>query len=422
MLLSIKNLGKIETANIEINGITIIAGENNSGKSTVGKTLFCIFNSFYKIDSRIEAERFSAVSREIESAYYYNVSGRFAQRFDVDELAETIMANKNMYVNDELSLQQDIKNFLIQNDPNFEKHLEKTKLDSVAEKIVRIFNISDDEVLTTILRKKMQAEFNMQINNLHDINTISEIMLKIKDTDITIRVKNNKDINISNNLSLDTEVIYIDNPYAMDNLRYPLAKHQNRNYSTHREHLTMCLADIKVKGALDEIIASKKLDKVLEKLNTVCSGKIVRNNRSFAYMENSDVSIDIVNVSTGLKTFAIIKTLLLNGSLEENGSIVLDEPEIHLHPEWQLIFAELIVLIQKEFNMHILINTHSPYFLDAVEVYSHKHGIASKCKYYLAEVSGTTSVISDVSNNIEKIYEKLARPLQVLENERYSDD
>jgi predicted ATP-dependent endonuclease of OLD family len=272
----------------------------------------------------------------------------------------------------------------------------------------------------------MQAEFNMQINNLYDAKRMSEITLKIKDTEIIIRVDNNEYIDISNNFSLNTEVLYIDDPYAMDNLRNSSLNRQNRNLLTHREHLTMCLADMKttlsVKEALGEIIVSKKLDKVFEKLNSVCSGKMVRSNRSFSYTESKDVTIDIVNVSTGLKTFAIIKTLLLNGCLEEKGSIVLDEPEIHLHPEWQLVFAELIVLLQKEFNMHILINTHSPYFLNAVEVYSHKHGIASKCKYYLAEISGATSVISDVSNNIEKIYEKLARPLQILENERYSDD
>lgn len=37
MKLSLKNIGKIETASVEINGITVIAGENNTGKSTVGR-------------------------------------------------------------------------------------------------------------------------------------------------------------------------------------------------------------------------------------------------------------------------------------------------------------------------------------------------------------------------------------------------
>ena len=111
-----------------------------------------------------------------------------------------------------------------------------------------------------------------------------------------------------------------------------------------------------------------------------------------------------------------------NGTLEQNGTIILDEPEIHLHPEWQLIFAELIVLIQKKFGMHILLNTHSPYFLNAIEVYSTKYGIEDKCKYYMTNANQDGSVIEDVSDNIEKIYKKLARPLQELENERYNDD
>ena len=72
--------------------------------------------------------------------------------------------------------------------------------------------------------------------------------------------------------------------------------------------------------------------------------------------------------------------------------------------------------------MHILVNTHSPYFLNAIEVYAAKHEINDKCKYYLAEMDGESSYIKDVTDNIEKIYSKLAKPLQELENERYSND
>ncbi|MEG1416766.1 MAG: ATP-binding protein, partial [Clostridium sp.] len=88
-------------------------------------------------------------------------------------------------------------------------------------------------------------------------------------------------------------------------------------------------------------------------------------------------------------------------------------------PEWQLLFAEIIVLIQKEFNMNILLTTHSPYFLNAIEVYSVKHGINDKCKYYLAENIDNVSVINDVSDNIENIYAKLSKPFQILEDETY---
>ena len=124
----------------------------------------------------------------------------------------------------------------------------------------------------------------------------------------------------------------------------------------------------------------------------------------------------------GFKTFVILKMLLLNGSIGYNSTIILDEPEIHLHPQWQLLFAEVIVLLQKEFGMQILINTHSPYFLNALEVYTIKYGISDQCKYYLASIQEEGSVIEDVTNNIEKIYQKLARPFQDLENEAGSVD
>lgn len=53
MKLNIKNFAKIKEANIVIDGITVIAGENNTGKSTVGKILFALFNSLSNVDEKI---------------------------------------------------------------------------------------------------------------------------------------------------------------------------------------------------------------------------------------------------------------------------------------------------------------------------------------------------------------------------------
>ena len=177
-------------------------------------------------------------------------------------------------------------------------------------------------------------------------------------------------------------------------------------------------------NVIEEIVINNKFSKIYEKINSVCNGNIVKSrNEGFGYKNvNTEKVLDIRNLSTGLKAFVILKTLLVNGAIEYNGTIILDEPEIHLHPEWQLIFAELIVLIQKEFGMHILVNTHSPYFLNAIEVYSVKHGIDEKCKYYLATINNEYSGLEDATTNIEKIYSKLARPLQELENVRYIND
>ncbi|OUQ54215.1 hypothetical protein B5E58_13130, partial [Tyzzerella sp. An114] len=203
-------------------------------------------------------------------------------------------------------------------------------------------------------------------------------------------------------------------------------------YNTnHQINLKEKLNSIKFKNSIniiDEIVVNNRLDQIYEKINLVCDGDIIKNNSNplgsdFAYKKiNTDKYIDLKNLSTGLKTFVILKMLLLNGILVNNGTIILDEPEIHLHPEWQLLFAEIIVLIHKEFNMHILLNTHSPYFLRAIQVYSSKHNVADKCKYYLSENKGDIANIFDVTDDIEKIYEKLSRPLQRMEDERWQDE
>ena len=174
---------------------------------------------------------------------------------------------------------------------------------------------------------------------------------------------------------------------------------------------------------MEEMVVSEKLNHIFIILNQICDGNLIKTDDSYAYSSSKfKQPLSLSNVSTGFKSFLILKTLLMNGSIEEGSTIILDEPEIHLHPEWQLVLAELIVLIYKEFGVHVLLNTHSPYFLRAIQVYSAKHKIADKCKYYLSELSDDIAVITDVSDNIEKIYSKLSQPLQKLEDERWEDD
>ncbi|HIC78966.1 MAG TPA: ABC transporter ATP-binding protein, partial [Sulfurovum sp.] len=42
MELQLKNIGMIKEANVKLDGLTVIAGENDTGKSTVGKALYSI--------------------------------------------------------------------------------------------------------------------------------------------------------------------------------------------------------------------------------------------------------------------------------------------------------------------------------------------------------------------------------------------
>ena len=277
--------------------------------------------------------------------------------------------------------------------------------------------------MKSLLEKHLYTEFNGQVGNIFS-NSEGRIDLYIKDQHTTIFIFDNhvSEIESSENFSLHTEVIYIDDPFIIDESRFPIYRFPFSTYSDHRSHLRQKLFyPKKDSNIVDEIVTANKLENIYSKLSTVCSGSIVNEKRyKIGYQRaGSDKILDVRNLSTGLKSFVILKTLLINSAIDRNGTIILDEPEIHLHPEWQLLFAELIVLIQKEFNLHVLLNTHSPYFLRAIQVYSAKYNTISRCKYYLSSVSDDIATLEDVTNSVDKIYAKLSYPLQQLENERW---
>ena len=72
MKLSIRNFAKILRADIEIDGITIIAGNNNIGKSTIGKTLDAVFNATYNIDEKMNNARIDSLSHMLRNEIEQN--------------------------------------------------------------------------------------------------------------------------------------------------------------------------------------------------------------------------------------------------------------------------------------------------------------------------------------------------------------
>lgn len=107
--------------------------------------------------------------------------------------------------------------------------------------------------------------------------------------------------------------------------------------------------------------------------------------------------------------------MLEKGQLNRGDVLLIDEPEVNLHPEWQVVFAEILVLLQKEVGLIIYVNTHSPYFARAIEVKMAEYGIASKGNFYLLQENESgLCTCSDVTQNTEKIYSMLYKPLEEL--------
>lgn len=424
MKLTIKNIGKIKDAVIEFNGISVIAGENNTGKSTVGKVLFAVCNSFYDLDRTIEANRRKSVENLVSRLYL--ISGkRFITRNNEGVIADQIIKRTGKYVNKrtELDLQEEIIDIIEEYDENGGQNIDKKILADVSSNILASLQVTDYEILTSIIEKRLEAEFSGQISNIFNEDH-GDIRLEFKGRIFQAWVKGRGISKICNQvvLPVNADIIYIDDPFILDDYQMYLPPFFY-GFFDHQSYLRSKINKLNKKAnVVDEIVVNEKLKSIFDKISFACRGDIVFDKNHFVFREiNTVKSLNLHNLSTGLKTFAMLKMLLLNNTISQGSVLILDEPEIHLHPEWQVLFAEIIILLQKEFDLHILINTHSPYFLRAIEVFAAKHGMHGNCKYYLSENKGKGAIISDVTNNVEKIYEKLARPLQTLENERWSD-
>lgn len=439
MFLRLENIGKICSADIELKGITVIAGENNTGKSTVGKILYSVFNSFYHFETTIQNTRFNLLAREIESSFVEYAGSEW--EINTSALTDILSSLDNSDISIDLMRKILLNNIYPLFDPSsmyddesndgVEGYisLEDGYVESVISLYKKYQDIPDDTIYLNVFNQRIRNEFYSQINNVYSKTDVGKITLTVKDKDVVISVKGNKACSVSNTLSLKTEILYLDDPFILDQLNSFGFSFRGaaRKSDSRKRHLADKLINGKVSSEIEEafkeLIINEQISEILEKINSVCEGSLARSKDGFVYAPtNNGRGLYVGNISLGLKTFIIIKTLLINGSLEKNGTIILDEPEIHLHPQWQLLFAEIIVLLQKEFGLHVLLTTHSPYFLEAIEVYSEKYRISDKCKFYLAENSGKVSNLVDVTGDNEQIYKKLASPFQTLENERYRDD
>ena len=69
MRLKIENIGKVKNADVKLNGVTVIAGENSSGKSTVGKILFSVVKAVADARDDDDKKREKAIDKLVTSLY-----------------------------------------------------------------------------------------------------------------------------------------------------------------------------------------------------------------------------------------------------------------------------------------------------------------------------------------------------------------
>lgn len=414
MKIELNSIGPFVEASVDIDGITVVAGENGTGKSTIGKTLYAMFDAFYLYNRHIKNKRIGNLELLVDSYVLSSFSNSFRNSYEEErskQFSEHIVEDLNEYLKDKSKLEDELRNYYKAGDTDEEKY----KIAEIANSIYESLDLKSDIILESIVEEAFEGEFHSEISNkLYKDSSAAELF--IKDKSIRVNFSDDAVSEIPEHFELTKKIVYIDDPYVLDDLNdyarfIPFMIQRNEN------HRNALLSKLKRgnQDSIEKIKIKNKLSSIFEKLDGINVGELFLDKTVFKYNDPSmDVDFDVRNIATGLKSFVILKTLLENGSIEQNGIIIFDEPETHLHPKWQLVLAELIVLIQKEFNMHIFINTHSPYFMRAIEVYSSKYETDKTTKYYLAKHQNGISGIEDVTDSTEKIYGLLAEPFDRL--------
>lgn len=173
MKLSISNFAKIDKADITIDGITVIAGENNTGKSTIGKIIFFIFNSLCNIEEKVYKQRISnikSLNRKImqnhikgSQAYsefmnYYS----FVNKYCREILKDGLEKSKND-IDNELNIE--LKNYIDKENETFFDDYD-LMINEIVDNIVEVNNLSNDILTKEIITRYFNSVFNRQVNSL----------------------------------------------------------------------------------------------------------------------------------------------------------------------------------------------------------------------------------------------------------------
>ncbi|WP_024787242.1 MULTISPECIES: AAA family ATPase [unclassified Lebetimonas] len=410
MNLKLKNIGMIKEADVKLNGLTVIAGENDTGKSTVGKSLFSLIKTtemcrgafFYSVRNRqilYNLENFKNL---------LNFISKNKQEYDenankVNMLKEKItklLENKYINIDKKKEIENIFKKIDFKNN-EIKKHFLKLK-----EDILKFFDFKyKDDFRIGTLKKIINYLFDGEITNKN--STESKIELATLSKNTTVIFRNNEIVKFYDGGKIFTDATYIDSPVI-----FQLIDLLNEEEIASKEYIPT-IKDLKRKlSGLSfdprDFELEKSFDLLIEKISQIINGEVIVKSGKFEFKRNN-MTYSIKNTATGIKSFGILMMLLKKRWLLRNSILILDEPEVHLHPKWQLLYAKIIVKMVKQNYFSILVNSHSPYIIEALKKYAELYKLEN-IDFYLAENEKIFKIEDSNALTLERIFQKLSAP------------
>jgi predicted ATPase len=438
MQISIKNLGIVETAEIELKGITVLSGHNDSGKSFIGKMLFSIiytiknasisneenksFQFLHKLERiRIAHTRVMPVTYSEPNAIFY-IGNRIASEFNQNRFSswQHLQEMLKEYQN---KIHEDLIGFDERNSRIKKEELEGAKkdIDQTFETLNLLLSEKEDD--ETIYRAYFNSTiiediFGGKINCVANNSVLEVKLIEGSKVLVDIAVENNivKHFHYdkSNNPLFKDDAILIETPTILTlDKYYPLG----RSYRGWQQEFPIPYDDLLTKiRYVREDSLYYDISEVAKEIENIINGEMEydKSERTFVYTKHNEQKISSTSVATGIKSFAILQMLLKNKHITSQTILILDEPEVHLHPAWEILYAKILFNLCKS-GVLILLSTHSSYFTQAIQTYASDLNMEDMIRFYFGERVKDGEYLtkySDVTNDLNPIFKALAKPMQ----------
>lgn len=418
--LSIKDFRAINKAEISLNGITVVSGVNGCGKSTMSKLLYYIFKESAAYE-KLLLKYFN------DATYDYRSLLLQIYQLSLRNTSSRSPLRRSFYLRS--FNPDDVQEFKARIDEIIEEYLHMTDADApgisrirkIAESIFNEDNSSSEDIASAI-RDKYESVF-AEVEILADRRPFMLLKKAVSNrfrTEIKgVEVSEFGELFFGDDLEYATEphaikkVLYFDTPMAMgmdDVMDAPdywselndMLRHANAGISEDRGLLALIRANIKGEAVCDDDSMSY----------------------DFGFRSDTGEIFDIMDCATGIKSFAILQLLLKNNYLDKSTLLIIDEPEAHLHPQWIVEYARLIVLINKVLKVKFFIASHSTDMVSAIRYISEKEGVLSDVDFYVAEEDENGKYSFNwLDNDIEPIFESFNKSFdKVAEYSRGEED
>jgi predicted ATPase len=337
-LVRFQNFAKLKDTSVEFNDITVLAGKPSTGKSYVMKM-----------------------------AYVYNeTSTSFVNGLNIKSIIQIEKIMKPLLKDNEL-----LKQIL---NSSFESDIFDKLSDGVEKKFQEKIKNLLNSIFTNI--EQISDSFSVEFSN-KSIKYENQI-LKINITKTgkeSFEKTMEKPFDMNMHLKLDNSIIFVETPLILE-----FHKHMDKREGKTPYHIESLLNILDEDYSFTDEEQDKFIRDFSQKVNRMIGGDIKNRNGSFVFSRNNDKDYNIFNASSGTKSIGLLQYLVTNKALKKGSILFWEEPEVHLHPTWQLKIVDLFIELMNA-GVKIVFSTHSPYMADYLNAISKRNGYRERISF-----------------------------------------